>query len=239
MWVQPPRVGAIPTPTDKIKETIMSNATIPSLNKRQKIFADGVLAGLTLLVAYQRAGYAEGRTDKLTTQEAWKLSKRSNIQQYIGMIQEMSGETVRDAQAREAGLDANGINESVLTRVGMLMRYEAIANECNDMQAHDTQLKALDAICKVMGFNTPERLQVAQVSYVIDYGAAQLEDAADGLPVLEAPALRVALPIAPASEREREPDVPPPFEPYFDPADVIDAVPVMVAATESITVDDL
>jgi hypothetical protein len=178
----------------------------PRLNKRQKAFADALLAGLALVAAYRQAGYAEQKNPQMTAAAAHKVRANKKVQQYIAIIQDIAGETLEDARDREHGIDADGISESILTRVGMLKRLEDIANKTYMANLYETSMKAGIEICKIMGFHKPDQLQVAQVHFAIDYESAQNDDAADGLPVLDAPSIPKALPIGPASMRERLPD---------------------------------
>jgi hypothetical protein len=202
-----------------------------TLTPQQLMLCRLFLSGETKVDAYLKAGYSDQGSSRKNSVAAYDRFRTESVQRYISDFKGKVDEGVRlelgidreddfeDNQLADLDCDTIGaiidplddyeaelLEDTVLTRAGILKRLESIANQAHSQRDYEGQIKPLQEISKIMGFYRPSQVEVSAVNFQLDLaGQSAVDVDADGLdPETVAMAKRVAPTlIGPASQRER------------------------------------
>lgn len=187
------------------------------------------LSGMTQVDAYLSAGYADQGNRAKNVAAASQRFKAPAIQRYIDEFKGMVDEGVRtelgieeddphenhlladrDDRTLDAicnpldDIEAELLEETVLTRAGMLKRLESLANHAHRLHDYEGQIKPLQEISKIMGFYRPSQVEVSAVNFQLDLsGSGAIDTDADEL---DPETVAMAKKVAPAMISQRSDD---------------------------------
>jgi hypothetical protein len=178
-----------------------------TLTEQQLMLCRLFLAGKSKVDAYLEAGYSDQGSRKKNSIAAYERFKTASVQRYIAEFEGKVDQGVREElgidydedygdhqladlnQAKVAefiddpldDVEAELLEDTVLTRSGMLKRLEHIANQAHRLHDYEGQIKPLQEISKIMGFYRPSQVEVAAVNFQLDLAGGDQDLDADGL----------------------------------------------------------